>query len=289
MKKFTVTSKITKRDTKSLDRYLSDINKYELLTAEEESELAKRAIKGDKEAKELLILRNLRFVVSVAKSYQDNGIPLEDLINQGNEGLMQAAEKFDPSRGFKFISYAVWWIRQSILNHMSNDKMIRIPLNKVGDLNKINKTAELLEQQLERKPTNFEISDELNKNKPKKEHIDVFKIKGDAKQSISLNTPLGDETESCLIDVIENQDSTLEMDVFKNSDFKALAEEVLIYLNARERDVIEKTFGIGYSEPWSYEQIGEEHELSRERIRQIADKALRKLRWRLKGQSKFYS
>jgi RNA polymerase primary sigma factor len=273
MRQLKITKSITNRESASLDKYLQEIGKEDLITVEEEVELAQRIRKGDKIALERLTRANLRFVVSVAKQYQNQGLSLPDLINEGNLGLIKAAEKFDETRGFKFISYAVWWIRQSILQALAEQsRIVRLPLNQVGSLNKINKAYNKFEQEYERTPTSEELAETLEL--PKEKVTDTLKVSG---RHISMDAPFTDGEDNTLLDVISNNDSpNADKELIKES----LAKEVdraLATLTERERDIIKLFFGIGIQE-MTLEEIGVKFGLTRERVRQIKEKAIRRLR-----------
>ena len=273
MRQLKITQSITNRESASLDKYLQDIGHEELLTTDEEVELAQRIKKGDRKALEKLTKANLRFVVSVAKQYQNHGLSLPDLINEGNMGLIKAAEKFDETRGFKFISYAVWWIRQSILQAIAEQsRIVRMPLNQVGSANKINKVLNEFEQLHERRPSIDEIADKVDIPHDKIE--DAMNINT---RHISVDAPLSDGDTNNLLDVLQNEDSPM---ADKTLVMESLREEIrraLQTLNERERMVTEAFFGINQPE-MTLEEIGTKHGLTRERVRQIKEKAIRKLR-----------
>lgn len=275
MRQLKITKSITNRESQSLEKYLQEIGKVDLLTPEEEVELAKRIKQGDQAALEKLTKANLRFVVSVAKQYQNQGLSLSDLINEGNLGLIKAAQRFDETRGFKFISYAVWWIRQSILQALAEQsRIVRLPLNKVGSLNKINKAFSELEQEYEREPSSDELADLLDI--PTEE---VETTLGVAARHVSMDAPFVEGEDNSLLDVLENSatpgtDTALE---YKESLRKEI-ERSLSTLTERQCDVIKLYFGIGVEHPMSLEDIGEKFGLTRERVRQIKDKAINKLR-----------
>ena len=275
MRQLKITKSITNRESQSLEKYLQEIGKVDLLTPEEEVDLAKKIKSGDQEALEKLTKANLRFVVSVAKQYQNQGLSLSDLINEGNLGLIKAAQRFDETRGFKFISYAVWWIRQSILQALAEQsRIVRLPLNKVGSLNKINRAFSELEQEFEREPSPEELADVLEI--PTDE---VETTLGVAARHVSMDAPFVDGEDNSLLDVLENintpkTDSKLEY-------LESLRQEIERSLNTlteRQCDVIKLYFGIGVEHPMSLEDIGEKFGLTRERVRQIKDKAINKLR-----------
>lgn len=273
MRQLKITKSITNRESASLDKYLQEIGKEELITVEEEVELAQRIKKGDQTALEKLTRANLRFVVSVAKQYQNQGLSLPDLINEGNLGLIKAAEKFDETRGFKFISYAVWWIRQSILQALAEQsRIVRLPLNQVGSLNKINKAFSKFEQEHERKPSPEELADFLEL--PADKVADTLRVSG---RHVSVDAPFVDGEDNSLLDVLVNNDSpnadrALIMESLAREIYRALAT-----LTEREADIIRLFFGIGCQE-MTLEEIGERFGLTRERVRQIKEKAIRRLR-----------
>jgi RNA polymerase primary sigma factor len=273
MRQLKITKSITNRESASLDKYLQEIGKEELITVEEEVELAQRIKKGDQAALEKLTRANLRFVVSVAKQYQNQGLSLPDLINEGNLGLIKAAEKFDETRGFKFISYAVWWIRQSILQALAEQsRIVRLPLNQVGSLNKINKAFSKFEQEHERKPSPEELAKSLELSADKVS--DTLRVSG---RHVSVDAPFVDGEDNSLLDVLVNNDSpnadrTLIQESLSREIHRALAT-----LTEREADIIRLFFGIGCQE-MTLEEIGERFGLTRERVRQIKEKAIRRLR-----------
>ena len=273
MRQLKITKSITNRESASLDKYLQEIGKEDLITVEEEVELAQRIKKGDQEALEKLTKANLRFVVSVAKQYQNQGLSLPDLINEGNLGLIKAAEKFDETRGFKFISYAVWWIRQSILQALAEQsRIVRLPLNQVGSLNKINKAFARFEQEHERTPSAEELANELEL--PREKVTDTLRVAG---RHISVDAPFADGEDNSLLDVLVNTDSPNADRGLINESLATEVERALEILTERERDIIRYFFGIGCSE-MTLEEIGEKFDLTRERVRQIKEKAIRKLR-----------
>ena len=273
MRQLKITKSITNRESASLDKYLQEIGKEEMISAEEEVELAQRIKNGDQAALDRLTKANLRFVVSVAKQYQNQGLSLPDLINEGNLGLLKAAERFDETRGFKFISYAVWWIRQSILQAISEQsRIVRLPLNQVGSVNKINREISKFEQLNERRPSVDEIA--ANIDLPEDKIDEAMNING---RHVSVDAPFSDSDDSSLLDVLVNEDAP-------NTDIGLLAESLkseiqaaLCVLNERERNVIECSYGINCTE-LTLEEIGDKFGLSRERVRQIKEKAIRKLR-----------
>ncbi len=278
MRQLKITQSITNRESASLDKYLQEIGHEELISVEEEVELAQRIRKGDRKALEKLTKANLRFVVSVAKQYQNKGLSLPDLINEGNLGLIKAAEKFDETRGFKFISYAVWWIRQSILQAIAEQsRIVRLPLNQVGSVNKINKIANRFEQEHERRPSADEIGDFVDL--PEEKIEDALKVNT---RHVSMDAPFADGEENSLLDILPNNDSP-------DTDFELVLESLrneinraLLTLNERERHIIEAFFGINQPE-MTLEEIGEKFGLTRERVRQIKEKAIRRLRHNTKN------
>ena len=275
MRQLKITKSITNRESQSLEKYLQEIGKVDLLTPEEEVDLAKRIKQGDQIALEKLTKANLRFVVSVAKQYQNQGLSLSDLINEGNLGLIKAAQRFDETRGFKFISYAVWWIRQSILQALAEQsRIVRLPLNKVGSLNKINKAFSELEQEFEREPSPEELANTLEI--PTEE---VETTLGVAARHVSVDAPFVEGEDNSLLDVLENNTTP---DTDENLEYKeSLRREIdrsLSTLTERQCDVIKLYFGIGVEHAMSLEDIGEKFGLTRERVRQIKDKAINKLR-----------
>ncbi len=274
MRQLKITKSITNRESASLDKYLQEIGREDLITVEEEVELAQRIRNGDRAALEKLTRANLRFVVSVAKQYQNQGLSLPDLINEGNLGLIKAAEKFDETRGFKFISYAVWWIRQSILQALAEQsRIVRLPLNQVGSLNKINKAFSKFEQENERRPSPEELAEQLDI--PVDKITDTMKVSG---RHISVDAPFVEGEDNSLLDVMINDDSPNADRVLINESLTKEIERVLIHtLSDRERDIVKKFFGIGVAE-MTLEEIGDEFGLTRERVRQIKEKAIRKLR-----------
>lgn len=274
MRQLKITKSITNRDSASLDKYLQEIGREELITAEDEVELAQKIKQGDQVALEKLVKANLRFVVSVSKQYQNQGLTLPDLINEGNLGLIKAAQRFDETRGFKFISYAVWWIRQSILQAIAEQaRIVRLPLNQVGSLNRINKAFSQLEQEYEREPSPYEIADMLEIDKDKVS--ESMKISG---RHISVDAPFRDDEDGNLLDVLAN-DNTPNSDIaLMNESLQKEINRSLATLTDREQDVIKLFFGIGIQHPLSLEEIGEKFNLTRERVRQIKEKGIRRLR-----------
>lgn len=273
MRQLKITKSITNRESASLDKYLQEIGKEELITVEEEVELAQRIKKGDQEALEKLTRANLRFVVSVAKQYQNQGLSLPDLINEGNLGLIKAAEKFDETRGFKFISYAVWWIRQSILQALAEQsRIVRLPLNQVGSLNKITKAQAKFEQQNERAASADELADLLEI--PGDKVMDTLRVSG---RHVSVDQPFAEGEDNSLLDVLVNNDSPNADKGLINESLAKEIERVLATLTPRESDILRYFFGIGCRE-MTLEEIGEQFGLTRERVRQIKEKAIRRLR-----------
>ncbi|MDR6302040.1 sigma-70 family RNA polymerase sigma factor [Mesonia maritima] len=274
MRQLKITKQVTNRETASLDKYLQEIGKVDLITADEEVELAQRIKAGDNRALEKLTKANLRFVVSVAKQYQNQGLTLPDLINEGNLGLIKAAKRFDETRGFKFISYAVWWIRQSILQALAEQsRIVRLPLNKIGSINKINKTFAFLEQSHERPPSAEEIAKELD--------MTVNDVKESMKNSgrhVSMDAPLIEGEDSNLYDVLRSGESPNPDKDLLHDSLKTEIERALETLTLREADVIRLYFGLADQHPMTLEEIGETFDLTRERVRQIKEKAIRRLK-----------
>lgn len=274
MRQLKITKSITNRDSASLDKYLQEIGREELITAEEEVQLAKKIRDGDQRALEKLTRANLRFVVSVAKQYQNQGLSLPDLINEGNLGLIKAAKRFDETRGFKFISYAVWWIRQSILQALAEQsRIVRLPLNQVGSLNKINKAYSKLEQEFEREPSAEELATILDL--PEDKIADTMKVSG---RHVSMDAPFQQGEEGSLVDVLVNHDSPRADGQLMNESLSKEIDRALSTLTERERDVIKLFFGIGIPHGLTLEEIGAKFDLTRERVRQIKEKAVRRLR-----------
>ena len=273
MRQLKINKSITNRESASLDKYLQEIGREELVSVEEEVELAQRIKKGDRKALEKLTRANLRFVVSVAKQYQNQGLSLPDLINEGNVGLIKAAEKFDETRGFKFISYAVWWIRQSILQAIAEQsRIVRLPLNQVGSVNKINKVLNKFEQENERKPSIEEISEKVDL--PEDKIDDALKINS---RHVSVDAPFSDGDDNSLLDVLVNNDSPMADRSLVLESLRVEINTALQSLNERERNVIEAFFGINQQE-MTLDEIGTKYGLTRERVRQIKEKAIRRLR-----------
>jgi RNA polymerase primary sigma factor len=274
MRQLKISKQITNRESQSLDKYLQEIGKVDLLTAEEEVTLAKRIKEGDPIALEKLTKANLRFVVSVAKQYQNQGLSLGDLINEGNLGLIKAAQRFDETRGFKFISYAVWWIRQSILQALAEQsRIVRLPLNRVGSLNKISKTFSELEQKFEREPSPDELAEVLKVTTA--EVVDTMKISG---RHISMDAPFVQGEENSLLDVLENDGEEKPDSGLMNDSLRREVQRALSTLTQREGDVITFYFGLNGEHAMTLEEIGEKFNLTRERVRQIKEKAIRRLR-----------
>lgn len=275
MRQLKITKQITNRETASLDKYLHDIAKIDLITSDEEIELAKKIKNGDEIALNKLVEANLRFVVSVAKQYQNQGLSLQDLINEGNLGLIKAARRFDETRGFKFISYAVWWIRQSILQALAERaRVIRLPLNKIGSLNKISKAYSKLEQILEREPTIEEISKEIGISP--KEIKETLKAKN---KHISFDSPMtSDDDSNNLYELLPNLNTKEPDNKLINESLKKEIERALKTLTIREGDIIRLYYGINGGEPLTLEEIGDEFGLTRERVRQIKERAIRRLK-----------
>jgi RNA polymerase primary sigma factor len=273
MRQLKITKSITNRESASLDKYLQEIGKEDLISVEEEVELAQRIRKGDQRALEKLTRANLRFVVSVAKQYQNQGLSLPDLINEGNLGLIKAAEKFDETRGFKFISYAVWWIRQSILQALAEQsRIVRLPLNQVGSLNKINKAYSRFEQEHERRPSPEELAELLDI--PAEKVADTLRVSG---RHISVDAPFVEGEDNSLLDVLINDDSPVADKTLINESLSTEVNRALSTLTERESDIIRLFFGINGQE-MTLEEIGEKFGLTRERVRQIKEKAIRRLR-----------
>ena len=274
MRQLKITKQVTNRETASLDKYLQEIGKVDLITAEEEVELAQRIKAGDQIALEKLTKANLRFVVSVAKQYQNQGLTLPDLINEGNLGLIKAAQRFDETRGFKFISYADWWIRQSILQALAEQsRIVRLPLNKIGSINKINKTYAFLEQAHERAPSAEEIAKELD--------MTINDVKESLKNSgrhVSMDAPLVEGEDSNLYDVLNSGESPNPDKTLLHESLRTEIERALETLTPREADVVRLYFGLGNQHAMTLEEIGETFDLTRERVRQIKEKAIRRLK-----------
>ena len=274
MRQLKITKQVTNRETASLDKYLQEIGKVELITADEEVELAQRIRQGDKIALEKLTKANLRFVVSVSKQYQNQGLSLPDLINEGNIGLIKAAQRFDETRGFKFISYAVWWIRQSILQALAEQsRIVRLPLNKIGSINKINKTYAKLEQEFEREPNAEEIAEALDITE-----AEVKESMKNAGRHVSMDAPLVQDEDNNMYDVLKSDEViTPETELLYESLRKEI-DRAIGTLTQREADVVRLYFGLNGSHPMTLEEIGEKFDLTRERVRQIKEKAIRRLK-----------
>ena len=275
MRQLKITKSITNRESASLDKYLQEIGRKDLITVDEEVELAQRIKQGDQAALDKLVSANLRFVVSVAKQYQNQGLSLPDLIDEGNLGLIKAAQKFDETRGFKFISYAVWWIRQSILQALAEQsRIVRLPLNQVGSINKISKAQSRFEQEHERRPSALELADQLDV--PVDKISDAMKVSG---RHVSVDAPFVDGEDNSLLDVLPNEDSPMADQSLNQESLSKEVNRALEQLQPRERDILKMFFGIGCQE-MTLEEIGAKFDLTRERVRQIKEKAIR----RLKGQ-----
>lgn len=278
MRQLKISKSITNRESASLDKYLQEIGHEELLTTDQEVELAQRIRKGDKRALERLTKANLRFVVSVAKQYQNQGLSLPDLINEGNVGLIKAAEKFDETRGFKFISYAVWWIRQSILQAIAEQsRLVRLPLNQVGSVNKITRELYKFEQEHERKPSVDEIAERVDL--PEDKIADAMKANS---RHVSMDAPIADGEDSSMIDFLAGDSSNTDRELAIES-LKAEVSRILKLLTDKEQKVLRAFFGIDGSPEMTLDEIGEKYNLTRERVRQIKEKALRRLRHNTKN------
>ena len=274
MRQLKITKSITNRESQSLEKYLQEIGREDLITAEMEVELARKIKKGDQAALDKLTKANLRFVVSVAKQYQNQGLSLPDLINEGNLGLIKAAKRFDETRGFKFISYAVWWIRQSILQALAEQsRIVRLPLNQVGSLNKISKAYSKLEQEFEREPSADELAAVLEL--PSEKISDTMRVSG---KHVSMDAPFVQGEDNSLLDVLENNDSPRADSLLMSESLQKEIERSLNTLTEREREVIKLFFGIGMNHGLTLEEIGAKFDLTRERVRQIKEKAIRRLR-----------
>jgi RNA polymerase primary sigma factor len=283
MRQLKISESITNRETASLNQYLSDIAKIPMVTPQEEVILTQKIREGDQAALERLTTANLRFVVSVAKQYQSSGLTLGDLINEGNVGLVKAAKRFDETKGFKFISYAVWWIRQSILSAINEQsRMVRLPSNKVGDISKIAKAASQLEQQYERQPTPEELAESLETTAEK-----ISDVLGHSGRHISYDSPFSSEEDNTLLDVLQSSEPGTDKGLISESLSIEVAQSMQL-LGEKEKDVLTLFFGLGDGQAHSLEEIGDKYDLTRERVRQIKDKALARLRassrtWVLKG------
>lgn len=274
MRQLKITKSITNRESASLDKYLQEIGREELITVEEEVELAQRIKKGDKAALEKLTRANLRFVVSVAKQYQNQGLALNDLINEGNIGLIKAAQRFDESKGFKFISYAVWWIRQSIMQALvEHSRMVRLPLNKIGSYSKINKIMIRFEQNFEREPSKDELAEILNVSVRDVEEM----LKGMTRHT-SMDAPVGEDEKATMADLTPDSNSRTVMDDLYGESLKREVNEMLSGMNPRDSAILSCFFGINGEEQMGLDEIGKRFHLTKERVRQIKEKAIRKLR-----------
>ncbi len=274
MRQLKITKQVTNRETASLDKYLQEIGKVDLITAEEEVELARRIKQGDRVALEKLTKANLRFVVSVSKQYQNQGLSLPDLINEGNLGLIKAAQRFDETRGFKFISYAVWWIRQSILQALAEQsRIVRLPLNKIGSINKINKASARLEQSFEREPNSEEIASELEMTE-----TEVKESMRNAGRHVSMDAPLIQDEDNTMYDVLRNEEGTTPETGLLYESLRKEIDRAIQTLTQREADVVKLYFGLNAGHPMTLEEIGEKFDLTRERVRQIKEKAIRRLK-----------
>lgn len=273
MRQLKINPSITTRDSKALDRYLQEIGREDLISVQDEVDLARRIREGDQKALDKLVRANLRFVVSVAKQYQNQGLSLPDLINEGNLGLIRAAQRFDETRGFKFISYAVWWVRQSILQALAEQsRIVRLPLNRVGSLNKINKERSKFEQEFERIPSAEELAERLDI--PADQVVDTMKVSG---RHISVDAPFADGDENSLLDVLINDDTPTPDRVLNQESLSKEVDRALQQLDERERNIVKMFFGIGGQE-MTLEEIGAKYDLTRERVRQIKEKAIRRLK-----------
>jgi RNA polymerase primary sigma factor len=274
MRQLKIIKQVTNREALSVDKYLHEISKEDLLTAEQEVELARKIKKGDEQAMEKLIRANLRFVVSVAKQYQNQGLSLPDLINEGNLGLIKAAKRFDETRGFKFISYAVWWIRQSILQALAEQaRIVRLPLNKIGSINKINKALAELEQKHEREPSINEIAKTLEI--APEEIKEAFK---NSSKPLSMDAPLNEEEEDSMYEVLESSENPTPDETLLNESLNREIERALSSLTDREAKIIRLYYGLNNKHPFTLEEIGEKINLTRERVRQIKEKAIKRLK-----------
>jgi RNA polymerase primary sigma factor len=275
MRQLKITKQVTNRDTPSLDKYLQEIGRVDLISPEEEVQLARRIRANDPDALGKLVKANLRFVVSVAKQYQNQGMGLPDLINEGNLGLMKAAQRFDETRGFKFISYAVWWIRQSILQSLAEQaRIVRLPVNKIGSINKINRAFARLEQEFEREPSSQEIADMLEMIP--EDVKESLKTNG---RTISMDAPISSEEENTMYDVMQNPDTPSPDKNLINESLAWEIERALYTLSPRESKVLKLYFGLGMKHPFTLEEIGEELKLTRERVRQIKEKAIKRIQF----------
>ncbi len=274
MRQLKITKQITHRENDSLEKYLFEISKVQLITPEEEVQLAKRIKEGDKEALSTLTNANLRFVVSVAKQYQNQGLSLSDLINEGNVGLIKAASRFDETKGFKFISYAVWWIRQTILQALAEQaRIVRLPMNKIGSLSKVSKAFTLLEQEFEREPSSHELAEVLDINLS-----DVASLMHASGKHISFDAPISDGEDATLLDVLQTDENDLPDDKLMNESLKKEVKRVLAVLSSRDADIICHYYGLAGNLSLTLEEIGDKFGLTRERVRQIKERAIRRLR-----------
>ncbi|HJN06028.1 MAG TPA: sigma-70 family RNA polymerase sigma factor [Bacteroidales bacterium] len=274
MRQLKITKQVTNRETASLDKYLQEIGKVDLITADQEVELARRIKQGDRIALEKLTKANLRFVVSVSKQYQNQGLTLPDLINEGNLGLIKAAQRFDETRGFKFISYAVWWIRQSILQALAEQsRIVRLPLNKIGSINKINKASARLEQSFEREPNSKEIAGELEMTEN-----EVKESQRNAGRHVSMDAPLIQDEDNTMYDVLRSDEAPTPETGLLYESLRKEIDRAVQTSTQREADVVKLYFGLGEGHPMTLEEIGEKFDLTRERVRQIKEKAIRRLK-----------
>jgi RNA polymerase primary sigma factor len=275
MRQLKITKQVTNRDTPSLDKYLQEIGRVDLISPDEEVNLARRIKLGDTEALRKLVKANLRFVVSVAKQYQNQGMSLPDLINEGNLGLMKAAQRFDETRGFKFISYAVWWIRQAILQALAEQaRIVRLPVNKIGSINRINRTFARLEQEFEREPSSLEIAEILDMIP--EEVKDALKTNG---RTVSMDAPISAEEDNSMYDILQSADTPSPDRNLINESLAYEIERALSTLSPRESKVLKLYFGLGMKHPYTLEEIGEELSLTRERVRQIKEKAIKRIQF----------
>jgi len=275
MRQLKITKQVTNRDTPSLDKYLQEIGKVDLISPEDEVVLARKIKSGDAEALKILVKANLRFVVSVAKQYQNQGMSLPDLINEGNLGLMKAAQRFDETRGFKFISYAVWWIRQAILQALAEQaRIVRLPVNKIGSINRINRAFARLEQEYEREPSSQEIGEMLEMIP--EDVKESLKTNG---RTVSMDAPLSSEEDNTMYDVLQSSDTPSPDKNLINESLAYEIERALSTLSARESKVLKLYFGLGMKHPFTLEEIGEELNLTRERVRQIKEKAIKRIQF----------
>jgi RNA polymerase primary sigma factor len=275
MRQLKITKQVTNRDTPSLDKYLQEIGRVELISPEEEVFLARRIRSGDSDALRKLVKANLRFVVSVAKQYQNQGMSLPDLINEGNLGLMKAAQRFDETRGFKFISYAVWWIRQAILQSLAEQaRIVRLPVNKIGSINRINRAFSRLEQEYEREPSSHEIAEMLEMFP--EDVKEALKTNG---RTVSMDAPISSEEDNTMYDVLQSNDTPSPDRNLINESLAYEIERALSTLSSRESKVLKLYFGLGMKHPFTLEEIGEELNLTRERVRQIKEKAIKRIQF----------